>query len=82
MLLFAIVNAGIIYGVKALKKITIVLPEELVEKAQESTGEGITETIRQGLKLVAASEAYMGLKKLRGTYKSSVDIKKLRDDRR
>ena len=40
------------------RKITIEIPEELLEKAQEATGSGITQTVRTGLQLVAASQAY------------------------
>ena len=63
------------------RKITIEVPEELLRKAQESTGEGITETIRRGLQLVAAGRAYEDLRRLRGRLKLSVDVRRLRDDR-
>jgi hypothetical protein len=63
------------------KKITVHVPEELLLKAQKSTGQGITETIRRGLQLVAASESYEGLRRLRGKVKFSIDLKSLRDDR-
>lgn len=68
-------NAG------AIKKITVELPTALLFKAQESTGQGITETIRRGLQLVAANESYEALRKLRGKVKFSIDLKHLRDDR-
>ena len=64
-----------------VKKITVHVPEELLEKAQRSTGQGITETIRRGLQLVAASDAYMKLRALRGKVSINVDIKELREDR-
>lgn len=66
---------------KAIRKVTIRLPLGLLEKAQDCTGEGITETVRQGLQLVAASRAYESLFKLRGKVRFSKSAKKLREDR-
>ena len=66
----------------AAKKITVHVPASLLEQAQRSTGQGITETIRRGLQLVAASEAYKKLRALRGKVSISVDIESLREDRR
>ena len=63
------------------RKITLNVPEELLEAAQRSSGQGVTETVRQGLSLVAAGETYRRVAKLRGTVKFSVNLKKLRDDR-
>jgi hypothetical protein len=64
------------------RKITVHVPEELLEKAQESTGQGITETVRRGLQLVAAGDTYRKLRRLRGKVPIAVDIDKLRGDRR
>ncbi len=76
---------GIPYGIlcfmKAAKKITVHVPEELLDKAQRSTGRGITETVRQGLRLVAAGETYKRLRALRGKVAIQVDLDKLREDR-
>ena len=63
------------------KKVTVHLPAELLRKAQKSTGDGITETIRKGLELVAANEAYERLRSLRGKVKFSIDLKTMREDR-
>ena len=63
------------------KKITIQIPEQLLDHALESSGLGITQTISQGLKLVAASHAYEKLKSLRGKVKFKLNLKKLREDR-
>ena len=65
----------------AQRKVTVHLPDELLSKAQEQTGEGITETIRIGLLLVAAKQAYEGVRDLRGKVKFSLNLKKLREDR-
>jgi hypothetical protein len=63
------------------RKITVEVPSELLRKAQRSTGAGVTATIRKGLELVAAGQAYEELRRLRGRVKFSVDWKRLRQDR-
>lgn len=66
----------------AARKITVEIPTDLLRKAQKSTGKGVTATIRRGLELVAAGQAYESLRRLRGRVKFSVDWKRLRDDRK
>jgi hypothetical protein len=63
------------------KKITIQVPPELLAKAQKSTGEGITETVKRGLELVAAGESYDSLRRLRGKVKFSASPRALKLDR-
>jgi len=63
------------------RKITVQVPEDLLDRAQKSSGQGITETVRQGLRLVAAAETFREVAKLRGTVKFSVDLARLREDR-
>jgi len=65
----------------ALRKITVHIPDELLRGAQKSSGQGVTETVRQGLRLVAAGETYRQLARLRGAVKFSVDLQRLREDR-
>ena len=65
----------------AERKLTVVLPEDLLKRAQQATGAGITETLRQGLRLLAAGETYRRVAGLRGQVKFSIDLKRLRDDR-
>ena len=65
----------------ATRKITIEIPEDLLEKAQEATGLGITQTVRTGLQLVAASQAYDRLLELRGKFKFSLTWEELKADR-
>ncbi len=67
---------------QSAKKITVHVPEELLAKARDSTGRGITETVRQGLQLVAAGEAYKRLRELRGKVDLQVNLAELRQDRR
>ena len=65
----------------AERKVTVHLPEDLLGRAQKATGQGITETVRQGLRLVAAGDTFRRVANLRGTVKFSVDLARLRDDR-
>lgn len=64
----------------ALKKLTMEIPEELLERATSASGLGITPTVRRGLELVAASGAYAKLRRLRGKVKFSIDLAELRKD--
>ena len=64
------------------RKITVHVPGELLDRAQKSSGQGITETVRQGLRLVAAGDTFRRVAKLRGTVKFSIDPARLREDRR
>ena len=41
---------------ETVRKITVEVPAELLEKAQRASGSGITQTVRTGLQLVAASQ--------------------------
>ena len=66
----------------AERKITVHVPADLLEKAQKSSGRGITETVRQGLRLVAAGGTYRRVAALRGSVKFSVDLAGLREDRK
>jgi len=63
------------------RKVTVLLPAELLREAQRSSGEGVTETIRRGLELVAAARAYDRLRGLRGKVRIEVDLDALREDR-
>jgi hypothetical protein len=66
---------------KQLKKLTVLLPDELVRAATKATRQGITPTLRLGLKLVAAKDAYETLRGLRGKAKLGLSWKQLRRDR-
>jgi hypothetical protein len=61
-------------------KITVEVPPELLEKAQRASGSGITETVRTGLQLVAASQAYARLRQLRGKVRFSRTSADLKED--
>jgi len=68
-------------AMNAARKITVEVPEKLLEKAQEASGEGITQTVRTGLQLVAASRTYTQLLQLRGKVRFSRAAADLKDDR-
>ncbi len=63
-----------------LKKLTLQVPIDLLTRATQATGKGITPTIRRGLELVAASGAYRNLRALKGKVQLGIDLKKLRQD--
>jgi hypothetical protein len=67
--------------VETTRKITVEVPPELLEKAQRAIGAGITETVRTGLKLVAATQTYAGLRDLRGKVRFSRTAADLKADR-
>jgi hypothetical protein len=78
---------GILSGMRTRKtkpvsnyrKVTLLLPRDLLEKATRASGQGITSTICQGLELVAVSGAYERLRALRARVKFSVDLQGLRE---
>ena len=63
------------------RKITIEVPQDLLERAQKASGTGITQTVRTGLQLVAASHAYARLREMRGTVRFSRSLAELKADR-
>jgi len=67
--------------VEAARKVTVELPRELLEKAQKASGTGVTQTIRTGLQLVAASHAYAQLRRMRGRVRFSRTVADLKADR-
>ena len=79
-------DAGIKYGtmggvMEAVRKITVEVPAELLERAQHAGGAGITQTVRTGLQLVAASQTYARLRELRGKVRFTRTMGELKADR-
>ena len=66
---------------KTTRKITVEVPAELLEKAQLASGCGITQTVRTGLQLVAASHAYARVRQLRGKVRFTRTLAELKTDR-
>ena len=63
------------------RKITVEIPRDLLDKAQRPSGAGITETVRTGLQLVAASQTYARLLQFRGKVRFSRTLAELKMDR-
>jgi hypothetical protein len=66
---------------KTARKITVEIPEDLLAKAQKASGTGITQTIRTGLQLVAATRTYTRLRQLRGKVHFARRVSELKLDR-
>ena len=63
------------------QKVTAHLPVELLLRAQQVTGQGVTETLRRGLEELTTADAYRRLRALRGKVKLSIDLEELRRDK-
>jgi hypothetical protein len=63
------------------QKVTAHLPAELLRRAQEMTGQGITETLKRALEELTTAEAYRRLRLLRGKVQLSIDLAELRRDK-
>jgi hypothetical protein len=74
-----------IYGnmgvMETARKITVQVPLGLLEKAQQASGTGITQTVRTGLQLLAASRTYARLRRLRGKVPFTRTLAELKADR-
>ena len=63
------------------RKIIVEVPQDLLEKAQQTSGAGITQTVRAGLQLVAAARAYARILQLRGKVRFQRTLAELKADR-
>lgn len=63
------------------RKITVEVPPELLARAQRASRAGVTQTIREGLRLVAASQTYARLRQLRGKVRFTRTWAELKADR-
>jgi hypothetical protein len=63
------------------RKITVSVPPRLLEKARRASGTGITQTVRAGLEMVAASQTYARLRQLRGKVRFTRTLTDLKADR-
>jgi hypothetical protein len=64
------------------RKITVLVPDELLISAQKETGTGVTETVREGLKTLASRRAQRELLALRGKVTFSMTWEEMKEDRR
>jgi hypothetical protein len=65
----------------AVQKITVEVPAALLDQACAYTGEGVTATVREGLRLLASRSAQRELMKRRGKVRFSRTWEELKDDR-
>jgi Arc/MetJ-type ribon-helix-helix transcriptional regulator len=71
---------GIDTGMNEMRKITVEVPEDLLERVQQFTGAGVTETVRAALKKMDSIRAQQELLKLRGKVKFSLSVDEMRYD--
>jgi len=64
-----------------LRKITVQVPDSLLEKAQAYTGEGVTQTVTEALRRLASVQAQQQALKLRGKVKFSVSYDEIKRER-
>lgn len=65
-----------------LRRVTANLPDDVLRDAMAVTGEGITETIVTGLRLVRRARAYERAIALKGKIRLDVDLATSRERRR
>ena len=65
-----------------VRRVTANLPAELLREAMAATGQGITETLVEGLKLVRRSGAFKKAMRLHGKIQLDVDLEESRERRR
>jgi hypothetical protein len=63
-----------------MRQVTVMIPQDLLDRAMASTGTGLTPTIRQGLETVAARRAYSWLRSRKGKYRFSINMAEFRED--
>jgi len=68
-------------GMGELRKITVQVPDSLLEKAQAYTGEGVTQTVTEALRRLASVQAQQQALKLRGKVKFSVSYDEIKRER-
>jgi hypothetical protein len=63
-----------VQGDPSIKRVTVNLPAKLLADAEAITGRGITETIVEGLRLLARRRAYAKALALRGRLELDIDV--------
>jgi hypothetical protein len=66
---------------KTTRRITVEVPYDLLEKAQQASGTGIAQTVRAGLQLVGASLTYARILRPRGKVRFTRTVAELKADR-
>ena len=65
---------------KQIRKLTVEVPADLLQRATMASGDGVTPTVRRGLEVVAAGGAYGRLRRFRGKVKFGIKLSDLRQD--
>lgn len=63
-----------------MRKLTVLVPDELVRRAQRSTRSGITPTVRHGLELAAREGVYEEMLRLKGKVKFGLTWQEMRGE--
>jgi hypothetical protein len=63
-----------------MKKLTILVPQDLLRRAQRATKAGATPTVRKGLELLAAQDVYDRLLALEGKVKFGLTWQEMRGE--
>lgn len=63
-----------------MKKLTVLVPQDLLRRAQKATKTGATPTVRKGLELLAAQDVYDRLLALEGKVKFSLTWQEMRGE--
>ena len=63
-----------------MKKLTILVPRDLLRRAQRATKVGATPTVRKGLELLAAQDVYDRLLALEGKVKFGLTWQEMRGE--
>lgn len=61
-----------------VRKVTVNLPDSLLRAAIQATGQGITDTIVEGLRELEKREKRSALRQLKGKVQFELDLKKTR----
>lgn len=64
-----------------MRKITVHVPEGVLEQAQAYTGEGVTQTVTAALKRLVSMQAQQELLKLRGKVEFPITWEEMKYDR-
>ena len=63
------------------RKVTVMLPVDLIERDTRISGEGLTPTLRKGLEGLTAREAALDLARMRGKFDLGLDYEQVKKDR-
>lgn len=63
------------------RKITVEVPQKLLERALQASGTGVTQTVRAGRQLVAASQTHNRMRQFRGKVRFWRRLAELKADR-